>query len=106
MGQARDAQGRNFTYSPGRDAFAATVSVIVGGKAQTLKSTLSDRGDGTFQLMFYYGIQPERLVIEVRTKDGSVVGKARALPRGRQRRRAGRPRRSLTRQARRGASRG
>ncbi|KAJ1467992.1 hypothetical protein T484DRAFT_1856929 [Baffinella frigidus] len=47
--QAKDAQGRNFTHSPGSDAFSVKVFVIVNGKAQMLKTELNDRGDGSFQ---------------------------------------------------------
>jgi hypothetical protein len=72
--QAVDPSGRNLTASAGKDVFRAQVVLEHDGKRSTLKSQLSDRGDGTYQIFFYYGIQPDRLLIHVTGRDGVYVG--------------------------------
>jgi len=72
--QAVDHSGRNMTASAGRDVFQAQIFVEHDGKRSTLKSELSDRGDGTYQIFFFYGIQPDRLLIHVTGRDGVYVG--------------------------------
>ena len=73
--QAVDESGRNFTRSPGSDAFVASVKMSVGqGRYSRVNSQLHDRGDGTFQLFYVFNTQPEVLQIDIRTKNNELVG--------------------------------
>jgi len=72
--QAVDRQGRNFTQSAGKDAFRAQIFLEHDGKRSMLKSQIHDRGDGSYLIFFFYGIQPDRLAIHVTGKDGVHVG--------------------------------
>ena len=73
--QAVDAHGRNFTESAGSGAFHAKIFLEQeGGQRLLLKSQLHDRGDGSYQIFFFYGIQPTKLIFHVTDKRGSFVG--------------------------------
>eukprot|EP00960_Hanusia_phi_P075921 768483-Hanusia_phi.AAC.1 len=73
--QAVDEEGKNFSSSAGSDAFRAEVHIVVGGQRRKLKTEVQDRGDGSYQAVFWYGIQPDSLVISVTSKDGRFVRK-------------------------------
>ncbi|EKX33620.1 hypothetical protein GUITHDRAFT_120208 [Guillardia theta CCMP2712] len=73
--QAADEDGVNFTSSAGAGAFRVQVHILVGGKKKQLKTEVQDRGDGSYQAVFWYGIQPEALIISVTTKEGKYVRK-------------------------------
>eukprot|EP00919_Chromeraceae_sp_WS-2016_P060623 GHVR01143968.1.p1 GENE.GHVR01143968.1~~GHVR01143968.1.p1 ORF type:complete len:488 (+),score=77.76 GHVR01143968.1:81-1544(+) len=73
--QARNIHGTRITKSMGRDAFNVRVVVhpIDGSKPRQLKSTLHDRGDGTYGFLFYYSIVAVKYTIDIRLKDGGHV---------------------------------
>lgn len=70
--QAVSLQGANITRSTG-SSFDVQIFIEHEGRRSRLRSEVRDRGDGTYQIFFYYGIQPDSLVISVRL-DGQYVG--------------------------------
>eukprot|EP00117_Sycon_ciliatum_P028601 scpid59976/ scgid22949/ KDEL motif-containing protein 1 len=72
--QAVDDKGKNYTSSPGSDAFRFTVVMKSDGRYSHLKTKVFDRGDGTYQCEYFFNTQPDQMHIEIRTKTGEVVG--------------------------------
>jgi hypothetical protein len=58
----------------GKDVFHAQITIEHEGRRSKLKSQLSDLGDGSYQIFFYYGIQPDKIYIHVTGNDGGFVG--------------------------------
>jgi hypothetical protein len=72
--QAVTEQGNNFTRSAGANAFDVQILITHEGRHSKLRSEVRDRGDGTYQVFFFFGIQPDSLIISVKTTDGQFVG--------------------------------
>ena len=72
--QAVYENGRNYTKSAGANVFIAKVYIEHDGGRSQLRNEIRDRGDGTYQIFIYYGIQPHALILSVQTADGQYVG--------------------------------
>jgi hypothetical protein len=72
--QAVRENGRNFTKSAGENAFIAKIEIEHDGRRSRLRSEIRDRGDGTYQVFFFYGIQPDSLILSIQTASGEFVG--------------------------------
>eukprot|EP00457_Paulinella_chromatophora_P003876 gb/GEZN01003884.1/.p1 GENE.gb/GEZN01003884.1/~~gb/GEZN01003884.1/.p1 ORF type:complete len:531 (-),score=88.18 gb/GEZN01003884.1/:436-2028(-) len=71
--QAVDTEGKNFTSSPGLDAFSVAITMIVGGKQYAMNVAKFDRGDGSFAFRFFFNQVPNSITISIKYQEKSVA---------------------------------